>query len=116
MHMNQGNATRRGELSIECLERTARILRMLAHPHRLKIVEMLESRKEAPVFELVRGVGLSQSKTSQHLALMRRAGIVAAHRRGKEVWYSIGDRRSLAILDCCRKNQGGRLSWLGCEA
>jgi DNA-binding transcriptional ArsR family regulator len=96
-------------LSVECLERTARILKLLAHPHRLRIVETLAARGEAPVHEIVRGLGVSQAATSQHLATMRRAGIVEARRQGKEVWYSIGDPRSLAVLECCRRNKGG---WL----
>ena len=41
-----------GELTIEFLRRTAQVLRMLAHPHRLKIVEILEGREGVPVHEI----------------------------------------------------------------
>ena len=37
---------------------------------------------------------------------MLRIGLVACRRRGKEVWYSLGDRRSLAILNCMRAKKG----------
>jgi ArsR family transcriptional regulator len=95
-----------GGLSVEFLERTSRVLRLLAHPHRLKIVEILEGRKGgAPVHEIVGRLGLSPAATSQHLNLMRGAGLVASSRRGREVWYRIEDPRSVSILGCLRKGR-----------
>jgi ArsR family transcriptional regulator, zinc-responsive transcriptional repressor len=88
-------------LSIEFLARTAQVLKLLAHPHRLKIVEILEAR-EAPVHEIVGQMALPQAACSQHLNQMRRVGLVAAARRGREVWYRIADRRSISILNCIR--------------
>jgi DNA-binding transcriptional ArsR family regulator len=94
-------------LSIEFLARMAQVLKLLAHPHRLKIVEILESRDEAPVHEIVEQLALPQAACSQHLNQMRRVGLVAAERRGREVWYRIADRRSISILACVR-GKGGR--------
>jgi DNA-binding transcriptional ArsR family regulator len=95
-------------LSYETLTRMAQVLKLLAHPHRLKIIEVLEREDKAPVHTLVKRLGLSQSVTSQHLNQMRRGGLVSAERRGKEVLYRIADQRSLTILNCIR-GKGGTL-------
>lgn len=92
-----------GELSVELLERMAGALKILAHAHRLKLVEILQREGEAPVHVLMERMKLPQATISQHLNQMRRAGLVQARRRGKEVWYSIADPSALTILDCIRK-------------
>ena len=94
-------------LSAEILGRMAQVLRLLAHPDRLRIIEILEAGA-APVHGVVDGLGLPQAATSQHLNQMRRIGLVTAERRGKEVWYAIADPRSLSILNCIRGKGGKR--------
>jgi DNA-binding transcriptional ArsR family regulator len=94
------------DLSIEDLARMAKVLKLLAHPYRLKIVDLLESAGSAPVHRLVEQLGLPQAVTSNHLKKMLRIGLVKRERRGKEVWYSLGDRRSLTILNCMRAKKG----------
>lgn len=94
-----------GELSAELLERMAGVLRVLAHPHRLRMIEILQREGTAPVHLVMTRLGLPQATISQHLNQMRRAGLVRAARRGKEVWYSIAEPSSLTILDCIRKKQ-----------
>ena len=89
----------KSSISIECLERMAQVLRLLAHPYRLKIIELLETEHEAPVHGIMEHIGLPQAATSQHLNLMKRVGLVSAGRRGREVWYQIGDKRSHSILN-----------------
>lgn len=91
------------ELSAELLERTAAMLRVLAHPHRLKIVEILQGEGEAPVHRIMERLGLPQAALSQHLNHMRRSGLLSARRRGREVWYAISDPSSLTILECIRR-------------
>ena len=89
-----------GHLTPECLERAARMLRMLAHPQRLKIMRVLELDKEAPVYQLVRETGFPQAVISHHLRQMKMLGLVESERRGREMWYLIADERVLSILDC----------------
>ena len=93
-------------LSSAELGRMAQVLKLLAHPQRLKIIDLLETSGEAPVYDLMERLALSQSATSSHLTLMRRVGLVESERRGKEVWYRLGDRRSLVILNCMRAKKG----------
>ena len=94
------------ELPVELLQRMAEVLKVLAHPHRLKIVEILKLQQEAPVHAIIARLGLPQATISQHLNQMRRVGLVKARRDGKEVWYSIADPSSLTILDCIQKKRG----------
>ncbi len=96
----------RSLLSVEDLARTAKVLKLLAHPCRLRIIERLESDRAAPVHRLMEELALPQAAVSRHLTLLLRASLVQRERRGKEVWYSLGDPRSLAILNCMRAKKG----------
>ena len=82
------------------------VLKLLAHPQRLRLIEILHRETEAPVHDLVSELQAPQSVVSQHLNQMRRLGLVEAARRGKEVWYRIGDPRSLTILNCIQGKGG----------
>ncbi len=97
----------RAALPVELLERMAQVLKLLAHPQRLQIIEQLEGAGEAPVHEIIDRLDLPQPVASQHLNQMRRVGLVACERRGKEVWYRIADPRSVTILNCIR-GKGGK--------
>lgn len=88
------------------LARMADVLKVLAHPDRLKIIETLDRESTAPVFHIMAATRLPQAAVSQHLTQMRRVGLVACERRGKEVWYRIDDRSALTILGCIRANHG----------
>ena len=96
------------DLSIDDLARMAKVLKLLAHPVRLKIIDLLESAESAPVHTLVDKLNLPQAITSGHLKKMRRVGLVECDRRGKEIWYRLGDRRSLTILNCMRAKHGAK--------
>ncbi len=99
--MNKPNpCIREGRLTVEALGRAAETLKMLAHPQRLRIIEILEREQEVPVHALIKETGFPQSVVSQHLNQMRRVGLLTAERRGKEMWYSITDPRALSILNC----------------
>ena len=68
----------------------AGLLRALANPRRLSVLCRLVGG-ERSVSELQPLVGLSQSALSQHLALLRAAGVVVARREGRHIRYRIGD-------------------------
>ena len=90
-------------MSIEFLDSVSRKIKLLAHPYRLKIIEILEHEHEGvPVHLIVDKLGLAQSAVSQHLNSMQRVGIVKSVRHGKEVWYRISDDSALKILNCIK--------------
>lgn len=96
-------------LSPEALGSAAEILRILAHPMRLRIVDALNTAGEMPVCSITQHLGITQAATSQHLNHMRRVGVVQSERRGKEIWYSVADARPIALLNCicscCNRNE-----------
>ena len=95
---------RQGKLKVESLQKAAETLKILAHPQRLRLIEVLEREQEVPVHALIEETGFPQAVVSQHLNQMRRSGLLSAERRGKEMWYSITDPRALSILNCICTN------------
>ena len=81
----------------------AEVLRVLAHPHRLRIVEFLERYGDTAVYRIAKAIELEQAPTSHHLNHMKRVGLVSSRRQGKEVLYRIADAHAVTILDCIRR-------------
>lgn len=81
------------------LEARARIIKAMAHPTRLFIVDAL-SREELCVCELTAMVGADISTVSKHLAILRAAGIVQDAKRGSQVYYSLRCPCILQFFDC----------------
>ncbi|WP_372808743.1 ArsR/SmtB family transcription factor [Pontiella sp.] len=88
------------KMAPEFVEQAAEMLKLLAHPVRLRIVDALNSLGDMPVGTLTERLGIAQAATSKHLNQMRRVGLLKAQRRGKEVWYSLADDRPIALLNC----------------
>ena len=80
-------------------EARARIIKALAHPTRLFIVDEL-SREERCVCELTEMVGADISTVSKHLSLLKNAGIVQDDKRGTQVFYQLNMPCVLRFLDC----------------
>ena len=89
---------------METLERVAAALRVLAHPHRLKMVELLAGL-EYSVGELAEELGIPPNAASQHLNLRRAHGLLSSHRVGKAVHYRVDDPSALNIIDCIRRHE-----------
>lgn len=70
-------------------ERKAEILKALAHPVRLCIVQGLLRSKGCNVSNIQSCIGIPQSTISQHLATLRHLGIVAGERNGPEIIYKV---------------------------
>ena len=85
-------------------EARARVIKAMAHPTRLFIVEEL-SKGERCVCELRDMVGADISTVSKHLALLRAAGIVADDKRGQQVFYRLRTPCVLRVFDCVRQVQ-----------
>lgn len=91
-------------IPMETLEEVAPALRVLAHPVRLRIVEVL-LRCEVPVGELAEIAGVAPNVASQHLNSMRAHGIVTASRRGKEVYYRVAAPEAPLLISCIRAHR-----------
>jgi len=71
------------------LQYSATLMKALAHPLRLKILEYIDSQGVINVNNIYNTLKLEQSVTSQHLRLLRLAGVVNARKEGKFVKYDI---------------------------
>lgn len=76
-----------------------RILKALAHPTRLFLVEELASRERC-VCELTERIGDDISTVSKHLAVLREAGVVSSERRGQQIFYRLRVPCVLEIFGC----------------
>ena len=74
---------------IKNLQTASSILRAYAHPLRLQIISYIDSQKTVNVNKIYKTLNLEQSITSQHLRILRNAGIVKTKRDGKMIHYSI---------------------------
>ncbi len=83
-------------------EKAAALLKALANEKRLLIVCLLV-KGEKNVGDLEQQVGLSQSALSQHLARLRRDGVVETRREAQTIFYSIKDSSVHDILECLCK-------------
>ena len=74
------------------------LLKALANRHRLMLVcQLIEG--ERAVGELVEALGIRDSTVSQHLALLRKEGIVGTRREGQTIYYSIGSAAARSIVE-----------------
>ncbi len=80
-------------------EARARVIRALAHPSRLLIVDEL-AKGERCVCELTELVGSDISTVSKHLSVMKKAGIVRDDKRGLQVFYRLCCPCILKFFDC----------------
>lgn len=71
------------------IKKASLVLRALNHKLRQQILRMLDEKKKLTVTEIYIQLRLEQSVASQHLAILRRAGIVKTEREGKFIYYII---------------------------
>ncbi len=75
------------------LKKAALVLRALNHKLRQQILTLIETEKKITVTEIYVRMRLEQSVASQHLAILRRAGIVTTQRDGKFIYYTVNYKR-----------------------
>jgi DNA-binding transcriptional ArsR family regulator len=93
----------------------AEVLKTLANPKRLEIIHLL-AEEPREVSRLAEELGISQPNVSQHLALMRSAGIVEAERDGREVRYRLSDPEVIVACETMRGVLMRRLSRMSLAA
>jgi ArsR family transcriptional regulator len=80
----------------------AEMFRVLGHPVRVRMLELLRDG-ELPVRELQRELDLDSSGASQHLAALRKLGLLESRREGTSVYYRVRDERTGQLLDVARQ-------------
>jgi ArsR family transcriptional regulator len=81
-------------------ETRAKILKALAHPSRLKLVDRLAEQEEVCVCDLTEVIGSDMSTVSRHLSQLRAAGIVESEKRGQMVYYRLRVKCLKSLFAC----------------
>lgn len=80
-------------LNLLSIKKASLVLRAVNHKLRQQILKQIDEHKRITVTELYVKLRLEQSVTSQHLAILRRAGFVTTVREGKFIYYSVNTER-----------------------
>ena len=104
------NAGDKEAIALDLLElkKADLVIRALNHKLRLNILKMLSEKPKSPVTSIYVKLRLEQSVASQHLAIMRRAGIVKSEREGKFIYYSVNENRISDIQKLAKKLAAGQ--------
>lgn len=103
-------------IETQYLERAADILKTVAHPVRLQIIDFLENG-EKTVTELCRHIGTQQPYMSQQLNLMKAKGILASRRNGNQVYYTIANLSVVKVIQCVRQQTSNQdAGAIGCAS
>jgi len=93
-------------IDMETLERVAPIIRTVAHPIRLRILDYLRQQgKPCTVTDIIDATGASQAIVSQQLRILKDQDVLSAKRDGNFVLYDIADHSVLFLLECIRQHQ-----------
>jgi len=86
------------------VKKAQQMLRALNHPLRRRLMELIsENSNKMNVTDMYVMLRLEQSVASQHLAILRSAGLVTTRRDGKQIYYSINDDRIKKVVGICEK-------------
>lgn len=91
--------------SLEALAQAAECLRTLAHPHRLRMIQML-LRGQYTVGELAEACEIPSHMASEHLRLLQRSGFLTAEKDGRYVYYAVAEPHLANILACVEARFG----------
>lgn len=90
-------------LDIKKLEGAADKLKAIAHPVRIEIIRYLEEQGQANVTEIHQSLDLEQAVASQHLAVLRKKGLLEAEKKGKSCYYALRFEELSDIIRCIEK-------------
>ncbi|MEQ3345880.1 ArsR/SmtB family transcription factor [Peptoniphilus senegalensis] len=84
---------------IDNLEKTAEVLKVMAHPIRLKIIKNLIDNGPCNVGSLQEVFNIPQPTVSSHLGKLKRAGILNSDRNGTEIFYKVDNKFILSLTE-----------------
>ncbi len=92
-------------ISLASLEQAAECLKILAHPHRLRIVQMLLNGRYT-VGELAESCEIPSHMASEHLRLMQRCGFLDSEKEGRKAYYKVIEPHLEQIMKCIESRFG----------
>ena len=90
-------------LDQETLEKVAFVLKTIAHPLRIGIVDLLNKHEEQNVNQICSALDSEQSLTSHHLQNMKLKGILGSRRDGKNIYYHLKVKEVTSVISCIEK-------------
>lgn len=96
---DKGSEKSKFTLDFDQVKRAALTLRAINHKLRKQMINLLDEHKKLPVTEIYNKLRLEQSVASQHLAILRNAGIVKTEKEGKFIYYSLDLDRLAEIAE-----------------
>ena len=84
---------------LESNEELATIAKALAHPARMQIVRLLLSRSSCIGSDITQELGLAQSTVSEHLRILKAAGVVVSEIEHPRIWYSLSAQRLVSLCE-----------------
>ena len=91
--------------SLDALEKAAECLKTLAHPHRLRMIQMLLQGRYT-VGELAESCEIPSHMASEHLRLMQRCGLLASEKNGRKAYYKVVELHLANIMSCVEQRFG----------
>ncbi|MBG6191764.1 ArsR family transcriptional regulator [Arthrobacter sp. CAN_A212] len=91
-----------GDFRAPLYEVKANLFKGLAHPVRIRVLELLSASPEVSVSDLLSATGLEASHLSQHLSVLRRYRLVTSDRRGLQQFYTLADPLVAELLAVAR--------------
>lgn len=86
-------------LQLEKLEMGASMLRAMAHPMRIAIIELLTATKRLSVTEIYEKLNIEQASASHHLNILKNKGVLESKREGKMIFYSLKHDKLTEIIN-----------------
>ncbi len=93
------NTTTKPPLEMDALTEAAECLKTLAHPVRIRMVQLLLSGRYT-VGEIAEDCGIAENLASEHLRLMQRCGFFTSQREGRRVYYQVAEPHLQDIMQC----------------
>lgn len=90
-------------LDNKILEKSAFILKAIAHPIRLAIIFLLSNNEKLAVTEICKKINCEQSLASHHLNNMKLKGILESKKKGLNIFYSLKEKEIMNMLKCIEK-------------
>jgi DNA-binding transcriptional ArsR family regulator len=92
-------------IKLSAMSEAAECLKILAHPIRLRMVEML-FLGDFTVGEIADACGIQSHMASEHLGKMKDKGLLSCERRGRSIYYSVANPGVKGIMTCIESNFG----------
>ncbi|MCB8995071.1 MAG: helix-turn-helix transcriptional regulator [Bacteroidales bacterium] len=90
-------------LTPEQMEKASNMLKAIAHPLRLAILNHLEGGKKLTVTEIHELLNIEQSTTSHHLGILKDKGVLLSQREGKNTFYYLKHDNLSTLIECVSK-------------